>query len=90
MCDRVQELPSGDDSGYDSEQVQASRLKMAVAKSSLAQTGCTDINQLVTECLDKNNREWRYCQSETKALRECMKQNAAQAAAAEAQASKQI
>ena len=59
MCDRIQEQEGED--GYDRDQIEASRFKFAQAKSLMAQTGCVEINQSVSDCLDKNNREWRFC-----------------------------
>ena len=64
MCDRIQDLNNSGSRGeesYDAEQLAASKLKMATAQTMLAKSGCADINALLDQCLDKNNREWRFC-----------------------------
>ena len=73
MCDRIQDLGgAANQDEFDNDQVAASKMKMATVQSLLAKSGCSHVNKMLDECLDKNNREWRFCQDETKLLRECM------------------
>ena len=55
MCDRIKEHLINDDES------QSPNPLWNQAKTALMSSGCDEVNQKLTQCLEKNNRDFRLC-----------------------------
>jgi hypothetical protein len=57
MCDRIKESNEFDTEDLATSEKQ--KMKLDQATSILAKTGCLEVNRQLSECMERNNRDWR-------------------------------